>query len=330
MFGMPGRSFHGPLPEMTEDETELRGRLEFHVRTLAGDIGERNVLTPNALARAEEYIRRVFDGSGYLVAEQTYDIPLEPSLTVRNIEVEISGTAAPGDIVIIGAHYDTVPGCAGANDNTTGIAGVLELARLLSGRTMDRTVRLVAFVNEEPPFFRTDLMGSRVYARRCRERDENVVAMLSLETIGFYADEPGSQKYPFPFSQFYPDTGNFIGFVGNLGSGSLTRRAIRAFRESTEFPSEGIAAPAWIPGIGWSDHWSFWREGYPGVMITDTAPFRYPHYHTPQDTPDRIDYDRFTRVVMGVARVVEVLANSTPAPTEGRRSRRSTRGWRVA
>ena len=310
MFGMPGRSFHGPLPQMTEDETELRGRLESHVQALAGDIGERNVLTPDALARAEEYIRRAFDGSGYPVAEQTYDIPLEPSLTVRNIEVEISGTAAPGDIVIIGAHYDTVPGCAGANDNTTGMAGVLELARLLSARTMDRTVRLVAFVNEEPPFFRTDLMGSRVYARRCRERDENVGAMLSLETIGFYADEPGSQKYPFPFRHFYPDTGNFVGFVGNLGSRSLTRRAIGAFRESTEFPSEGIAAPGWIPGIGWSDHWSFWREGYPGVMITDTAPFRYPHYHTPQDTPDRIDYDRFTRVVMGVARVVEVLAQA--------------------
>ncbi len=310
MFGMPGRSFHGPLPEMTEDETELRGRLESHVRALAGDIGERNVLTPNALARAEEYIRRAFDGSGYQVAEQTYDIPLDPSLTVRNIEVEISGTASPGDIVIVGAHYDTVPDCAGANDNTTGTAAVLELARLLSARTMDRTVRLVAFVNEEPPFFQTDLMGSRVYARRCRERDENVVAMLSLETIGFYVDEPGSQKYPFPLSFFYPDTGNFVGFVGNLRSRSLTRRAIRAFRESTEFPSEGIAAPGWIPGIGWSDQWSFWREGYPGVMITDTALFRYPHYHTPQDTPDRIDYDRFTRVVMGVARVVEVLAQA--------------------
>ena len=310
MFGMPGRSFHGPLPQLTGDETELRGRLESHVRALAGDIGERNVLTPNALARAEEYIRRAFDGSGYPVAEQTYDIPLDPSLTVRNIELEISGTASPRDIVIIGAHYDTVPGCPGANDNTTGMAAVLELARLLSARTMDRTVRLVAFVNEEPPFFRTDLMGSRVYARRCRERAENVVAMLSLETIGFYSDEPGSQQYPFPYSFFYPDTGNFVGFVGNLGSRSLTRRAIRAFRESTEFPSEGIAAPAWIPGIGWSDQWSFWREGYPGIMITDTAPFRYPHYHTPQDTPDRIDYDRFARVVMGVSRVVEVLAQA--------------------
>ena len=308
MFGMPGRSFHGPLPELTDDETDLRRRLESHVRALAGDIGERNVFTPNALARAEGYIRRAFDGSGYPVAEHTYDIPLDPSLTVRNLDVEISGTASPGDIVVIGAHYDTVLGCAGANDNTTGVAGVLELARLLSARTMDRTVRLVAFVNEEPPFFQTDLMGSRVYARGCRERDENVVAMLSLETIGFYTDEPGSQKYPFPFSLFYPDTGNFIGFVGNLGSRSLTRRAIRAFRESTEFPSEGLAAPGWIPGIGWSDQWAFWQEGYPGVMITDTAPFRYPHYHTPQDTPDRIDYDRFARVVMGVSRVVEVLA----------------------
>ena len=310
MFGMPGRSFQGSGRELTDDEIGLRARLESHVRALAGEIGERNVLTPDALARAEQYIRRAFDGCGYEVVEQTYDIPLETPLTVRNIEVEISGRASPSDLVIVGAHYDTVPGCAGANDNTTGVAGVLELARLLAGRTVDRTVRLVAFVNEEPPFFHTDLMGSRVYAKECKQRDENVVAMLSLETIGFYSDEPGSQKYPFPLSLFYPDTGNFIAFVGNLRSRGLTRRCVRAFRESTEFPSEGASAPGWIPGIGWSDQWSFWQEGYPGVMVTDTAPFRYPYYHTRQDTPDRIDYDRLARVVMGVSRVVEVLAAS--------------------
>jgi hypothetical protein len=151
-------------------------------------------------------------------------------------------------------------------------------------------------------------MGSRVYAASLREQGANIVAMYSLETIGCYSESPGSQTYPFPFSIYYPDRGNFIGFVGNISSRGLVRQSIRTFRESTRFPSEGVAAPGFITGIGWSDQWSFWEEGYPGVMVTDTAPFRYRYYHTLSDTPDRLDYERMARVVLGFLRVIEDAA----------------------
>jgi Zn-dependent M28 family amino/carboxypeptidase len=170
------------------------------------------------------------------------------------------------------------------------------------------TVRFVAFANEEPPWFQTANMGSLVYAKACRERNDRITAMLSLETIGFYCDDAGSQDYPFPFGLCYPSKGDFVTFVGNLGSASLVREAIAIFRETTPFPSQGGALPGWIPGIGWSDHWSFWKVGYPAIMVTDTAPFRYPHYHTTRDTPEKIDYGRMARVVAGVERVVRRLA----------------------
>jgi Zn-dependent M28 family amino/carboxypeptidase len=153
-------------------------------------------------------------------------------------------------------------------------------------------------------------MGSKVYATRARKRKENIIAMLSLETMGYYSEAPGSQQYPFPFSLFYPHTANFIGFVGNLRSRQLVRQSLDAFRRHTKFPSEGTAAPGWITGIGWSDHLSFWREGYKAIMVTDTALFRYQHYHTRQDTPEKIDYNRLARVTNGLADVVAELASA--------------------
>jgi hypothetical protein len=153
-------------------------------------------------------------------------------------------------------------------------------------------------------------MGSRLYARRCRERGENVAAMLSLETIGYYDDSPGSQQYPPPVGLFYPSEGNFIGVVGNVRSRGLVRRIVGAFRRHERFPCEGGALPAAVPGVGFSDHWSFWKEGYPAVMVTDTAMFRYPHYHSPHDTIDKIDFQRLARVVRGLDKVIDVLAGS--------------------
>jgi Zn-dependent M28 family amino/carboxypeptidase len=227
---------------------------------------------------------------------------------VKNIEVEITGTQSPQEFIIVGAHYDSVSGSPGANDNASGVAALLELARKLKWQRPEKTIRFVAFVNEEPPYFQTEEMGSRVYARRSRERAENISAMISLETIGYFSEAKNSQVYPFPFSLFYPSVGNFIGFVGNTSSRTLTRRAVKVFREGAAFPSQGVAAPGWLTGIGWSDQWSFWKESYPGVMITDTAVFRYPHYHRRSDTPDKVDHDRMTRVVSGVDRVVRDLA----------------------
>ena len=229
---------------------------------------------------------------------------------MRNIEVEIKGATRAQEIIVVGAHYDSVMGAPGANDNGSGVAAVLELARLWRNAQPARTLRFVLFVNEEPPFFKSDEMGSRHYARRAKVRGENIVAMFSLETIGHYSDESGSQRYPFPLGPFYPSTANFIAFVSNFASRPLLHEAIASFRRHAEFPSEGVAAPALIPGVDWSDHWSFWREGYPALMVTDTAPYRYPHYHAETDTPDKVDYERLARVVAGLHRMLRELAHA--------------------
>jgi len=304
MIPMPGKSHRGPLPPLSQKQTELAAALRRDVVELAEKIGERNTFCHAALRKAADYVERELAVAGK-VARQTYTAS---GKACDNLEVEIRGRTFPHEIVIVGGHYDSVVGCVGANDNGTGTAGVLALARSLAQSSPERTLRFVAFVNEEPPHFRGDEMGSRVYAKRCRERQDNVVAMLSLETIGYFSDQEGSQKYPAPLGLFYPSQGNFIAFVGNVGSRSLVRRCVRLFRERAAFPSEGAAVPGFLPGVGWSDHESFWEHGYPGVMVTDTAPFRYPHYHQVGDTPDKIDFDRCARVVDGVEQIVRDLA----------------------
>ncbi len=308
---MPGRSYNGPLKPLTAEESGLRDRLRWHVRTLAGEIGERNMWHYRALERAAGYLERELRETGFTVSEQTY---MTEGKLVRNLEAELPGKTRPAEIILVGAHYDSVQGSPGANDNASGAAALLEVARSLAGRPLPRTVRFVLFTNEEPPFFKTRLMGSMVYAKRARERGERIVGMLSLETIGYYSDARGSQHYPFPLNLFYPSTGNFIGFVGNIGSRSLVRRAIEAFRRTTPFPSEGAAVPGGITGVDWSDHWSFWHEGYPAIMVTDTALYRYYHYHGPRDTPEKLDYDRLARVTAGLARVVAELAQPLSTP----------------
>jgi hypothetical protein len=308
LLRMPGRSHRGPLPPLTQAEEEIRTALRAHVEELAGNIGERNLYRYEALVEAADFIQRTFESQGHQVARQRYEVS---GHQVDNLEVEAARSDGSADVVVIGAHYDSVFGCPGANDNATGAAALLEIGRLLRGRAYPRTLRLVAFVNEEPPFFLSDRMGSFRYAQRCAERGESISAMLSLETIGYYSTAPRSQRYPFPLGLFYPSTADFIGFVGNLGSRSLVRQVVSSFRSHTAFPSQGTAAPAWIPGVGWSDHWSFWRFGYPAVMVTETALYRYAHYHTSEDTPDKIDYERTARVVAGLARVVDELAGGS-------------------
>ena len=304
---MPKKSYSGPFQPLSDDEETTRRHLEKHLNVLAKEIGERNVWQYQGLQSSASYIEGVFTQLGYEVKRQAYK---GEDVTVTNLEAELPGSTLPDEIIVIGAHYDSVSGCPGANDNASGVAGLIEAARLLSNNKLSRTVRFVAFVNEEPPFFQTSLMGSRVYASRSKQLGERIIAMLSLETIGYYSDEEGSQRYPFPFSFFYPDVANFIGFVGNLSSRGLVHQAITTFRENTSFPSEGTAAPGWVTGVGWSDHWSFWKAGYPAIMITDTALFRYNYYHSPADTPDKIDTARMARVVNGIARIIADLATN--------------------
>jgi Zn-dependent M28 family amino/carboxypeptidase len=307
---MPGKSFSGSLPPMTPDETELSARLQTHVKKLASEIGERNVWKYSELLESAGYITATLTESGYKVTTQPYDVQ---GKEVSNLVAELPGSGgAAREIVVIGAHYDAVRGCPAANDNGSGVAAVLEIARVMARDKPRRTVRFVFFVNEEPPFFQTDSMGSGVYARACKARGDRVVGMMSIETIGYYSDAKGSQHYPAPYNLMFPSTGNYIAFVGDERSKTFVHDAIGSFRRHTSFPSEGIAAPASVEGVGWSDHWSFWQSGYPALMVTDTAPFRYPHYHEPTDTPDKIDYDRTARVVAGLTRVTRDLAGGGP------------------
>ena len=307
MIRMPGQSYRGPLPALTEAEAALRDALRRDVEKLAGEIGERNCLRPDRLSAAAGFIQTSLEGAGYHAQRQEFQVA---HVTCCNIEAQIAGRELPDDVVIVGAHYDSVIGSPGANDNGSAVAALLALARAFAGEKVGRTLRFVAFANEEAPYFKTDGMGSLVYARRCRQRGEKIVAMLSLETIGYYTDAAGSQQYPFPLSLFYPSTGNFIGFVGNVSSRHLVREVVGSFRRHARFPSEGAAMPGFITGVDWSDQWSFWHEGYPALMVTDTAPFRYPHYHQASDTPDKLTYDRIARVVAGLKGVVEDLVTA--------------------
>jgi hypothetical protein len=306
---MPGRSHVGALPPLADDERALANELRRDVEQLAGAIGERNLRTPSELARAGDWIAGRLSSSGPEVRRLPFEVR---GRSVENLELEVPAqpaSAVASDIVVVGAHYDSAHGSPGANDNATGVAAVAALAARFAGRRTPRTLRFVAFVNEEPPDFQTETMGSLVYARQCSARGDAIVAMLSLETIGFYSDADHSQHYPFPLDVFYPSRGDFIAFVADDASRSLVRDVVGAFRATSAMPSEGAALPRDEPGVGWSDHWSFWRVGYPAVMVTDTAPFRYPHYHRPSDTPDKIDYERLARVVAGLERAIERIAS---------------------
>jgi hypothetical protein len=309
VLAMPGTCHNGPLPPLTDAERALSGALEADVRRLAGEIGERNA-TPfghERLRAAEIFLGQSLVAAGYAPERHAYDVG---GFTVANLVVELTGTSHPDEILVVGGHYDSADDTPGANDNGSGTAATLALARAFARQKPARTLRFAFFVNEEPPWFQTDDMGSLRYARRCRDRGETIVGMLSLETLGYYSDARGSQRFDAcpPLRLLYPDTGNFVAFVANTKSADLTRRVVGSFRGSTPFPAHGCCLPEWISGVGWSDHWSFWQAGYPAVMVTDTAPFRYPHYHAPEDTPDKLDYERTARVVVGLERVVAELA----------------------
>ena len=299
---MPGKNISSAAP-LSPDDIDLRAELKSDVQMLAGKIAERNMLHYAQLNAAADFIEDSFSRAGLHPRRDSYDVRGQ---ACHNIEAEIPGTRP--DIVLIGAHYDSVLGSPGANDNGSGVAALLALARRFAGKPAQQTLRFVAFVNEEPPYFLSGQMGSFVYAGRCKARGDRISAMISLETIGYFSDAPQSQTYPAPgLGVFYPTVGNFIGFVGNVHSRALLRRSIALFRKHAKIPSEGAALPSFVPGVSWSDQWAFWQHGYPGIMITDTAPFRYPHYHSATDTPDKLDYDRFALVVSGMQKVIQEL-----------------------
>jgi hypothetical protein len=286
----------------------LAARLREHVRAIASS--EHNTSTRAELERAAQHIEASLAAAGYQVRRQQYAAGRQK---VRNIEVSLSNVAPgarPERIFIVGAHFDSAQGSPGANDNGSGTAAVLELARLLKRLQPGNgtEVKFVFFVNEEPPWFMGDEMGSMHHARELQRQGQDVEGALIPETAGWHSQQRASQGPPPELASRYPDTGNFIAFVGTRESSALVRQALAAFRSGPDFPAEGLAAPAYVEGVTLSDHASYNRYGYPALMIADTAFMRYPYYHTAQDTEDKPDYDSIARVVNGLARTITALA----------------------
>jgi hypothetical protein len=287
----------------------LAARLEATVRHLSAEIGERHFRRGHALDQALNFIRDELARSHVTATNHPFEVSGRQFTNVEVIVPSRAGASEAGCIVV-GAHYDTVPGTPGADDNATGVAALLELARTLAPERFERTVRLVFFPNEEPPFFPNAGMGSAAYAAELRRARVDVHTMISLEMLGYYSDRPNSQRYPPGLSLFYPKRGNFIGFVSNLRSRERLNELKRAFIASSDFPCESLAAPEWTIVVGLSDHSSFWKQGYPGLMVTDTAFMRNPHYHQPSDTADTLDFQRFAQVTQGLVGAVKRLAST--------------------
>ncbi len=304
---MPNRSYEGKLLPLSKAGQIVKENLKTHVFTLSSKIGRRNTINYENLHLASDYIKDEFSKYGYSVLTQQYNVD---NKTVKNLEVEIKGKSKPDEIILIGAHYDSAIGTKGANDNASGVAAMLENARLLSTFKPARTIRFVAFVNEELPFFWTKEMGSLMYATDARKKGENIVAMFSIESIGYYSDKEESQKYPFPFNMYYPSTGNFIAFVSDLSSRDLLKNTLNTFREQVSFPSEGLFAPSWMAGVSLSDNWSFWKNAYPALMITDTAFLRYKFHHTSEDTYEKLDYYRMAIVTEGILNIIKYISET--------------------
>ncbi len=288
---------------------DVAARLRADVEALHA-LGERSTRRPAALEEAARHIERALAAAGLPASRRPFACD---GLTIANIEVLLPGAAPEAPSLLVGAHYDSAADTAGADDNASGVAVLLELARRVAAQHARepafpaRPLRLVAFVNEEPPHFRSESMGSLVMARELAARGESPAAMLALECLGYYDEAPGSQHYPAPLDALYPDTADFLAFVGDVASAALVQRCSAAFRAHGALACESAALPDVLPGIGWSDHWSFWQTNVPAVMVTDTALFRNPHYHEPSDDPDTLDFGRAARAADGLFAVLVAL-----------------------
>ncbi|HWR71546.1 MAG TPA: M28 family peptidase [Nitrospirota bacterium] len=281
---------------------ESRDYLSQVVAFLSREIGIRTCQDPEQLDRTARYIADQFSSFGYHVTRQPFSFS---GNTYHNVIAELRGSRSPERIIVVGAHYDTVRTTFGADDNASGVAGLLDLARCLAGKPLKRTVRFVAFALEEPPVYRTANMGSYHYARSLREKQEQVDGMICLEMIGYFCDQDGSQHYPLPFMNLkYPGRGNFIAIVGNLASKGFTDSIAQGFSHGTDLPVITLNAPFFVLGIDFSDHWSFYQFGYRALMVTDTAFYRNPHYHAPSDLPQTLDYTGMAEVVAGLRKAI--------------------------
>jgi len=314
----------------------LPGELRAAVEALATGVGERNCYRPESLETAAVWIEAQFKLAGYVPRRLPVSVPAGPPFdcgarTVWNIEAEKPGTARH-EVLVVGAHYDTKvatshwtgrgrllpgqPGTPGADDNASGVAALVSLAKMLADVPTERTIRFVAFVNEEPPFFHTDAMGSRVYARQCRAAtNSTVVGMISLETMGCYSEQPRRKRFWFRFAGWMglPAKPDYVAFLSDRSSKSFAGAGAELFRRHSPIAVRTLALPRMGNLVSWSDDWSFWKEGVPAFSVTDTAFLRHDHYHELSDTPDKLDYVPMADVVWGLRHVVEELCGTQRA-----------------
>jgi Zn-dependent M28 family amino/carboxypeptidase len=287
----------------TMDRQEIRQRLEAHLRHLSVTLGDRSVSRPGNLKAAEDYVFQNFTALGYAPRRQAFRYQGE---VVANV---IAGDEDPGGYYILGAHFDTVAGTPGADDNASGIAVLLEAARLARNLTPPKPWAFIGFTLEEPPAFSTPAMGSRVYAQGARRQQARILGMLCLEMVGYYSQTPGSQLLPLPLRLMgYPTTGNFIALVSDWGSRPLMGRLEAAVKGGGRLPAVTLAVPLGghiLPEVRLSDHASFWDEGYPAVMLTDTAFMRNPNYHGPGDVMDRLDLPAMTELTLALVNFIQ-------------------------
>lgn len=295
---MPGSPYSGPWPELTPLQQELAERLRSHVYRLAHQIGPRNAQFYPALTQSADYIQSCLEGFGYQVRRHAYQVGGQ---IFENLE-----TLQDGPFTVVGAHYDSVLDCPGANDNASGVAGVLELARMLQGC---QHLRFVLFPNEEPPFYKTPDMGSQQYLQFLMQSSQPISSMICLETVGYYSQAPGSQRSVYP--DMLPEVGNFVALVGDVQSAQLVKGLVAEwYRGEIPFPCLGLvpqpeAEPALLAaGMDMSDHACFWDQGIPALMVTDTVFYRYDHYHLLSDTWDQLTYAPFAQMLDGLAQVL--------------------------
>ncbi len=303
LWGLITQPLLGSLPVRSDLPKVDPSRLEIHVRKIVTDVFPRNEAYPRNLDRVASYIGREFLNAHGVTQEQTFEAK---GKTYRNI-IASFGPETP-ERIVVGAHYDAAGEKPGSDDNASGIAGLMELAYLLGRAKPGIRIDLVAYTLEEPPYFQTEFMGSAVHAKSLRTQRAAVRLMISLEMIGCFTDAPHSQALPSSFIKpFYPAQGNFIAVVGTLSQTRPVRRVKRAMTMASALPVYSMNAPVSLPGVGFSDQLNYWNQGYDAIMITDTAFYRNPRYHTDADTPDTLDYKRMAMVVQGVyAAVIEI------------------------
>lgn len=301
----PGESFAGPPPELTVPQLSLAERLRRDVTALAGGIGRRDLYRPDQLHRAADWIAGRLAAAG-LEPER---LPvIRQGLTCDVVAARVAGRARPDALVVVGAHYDTAVNSPGANANASGVAVLLALAEALAPARPDVGLVFAAFPFSVRPSLQTEDMGALAFARHLDGQGAEVLAMLSLDSLGYFSDAPGSQDLPAPVKPFFPDVGDYVAIVGDLTSADLTRRVTGLFREHATVPSQTGVGPAPWDGIGWSDHWAFWQLGWPACVITDTAHYRDPESGRLGDTPERLDYETMARIAVALTAVVAELA----------------------